>query len=345
MNKKNKKLTFNIIVVSLIIVGLGWICSRFIHLGMVEYTDNAQTKQLIVPVNSRVQGFVKKIYFREYQPVKKGDTLAVIEDMEFRCRLAQAEADYQRATSGKSAMSSSITTTQNNISVSDAGIEEARIRMENAEREHFRYKNLLGKESVTQQQYDAMKTNYDASKARYEQLLRQKQSTALVKEEQTKRLGQNVADLKLAMAAYELAKLNLTYTVIIAPCDGTTGRKNIQEGQLIQPGQTVVDIVDKSDIWIVANYKETQTANIREGMPVEIEVDAVPGVKFRGVVKSISKATGASYSLFQQDNSSGNFVKIEQRIPIRIDFSNENEQGDMSRLGSGMNVECTVNYR
>ena len=331
MKHKTKKLIYNITVLLLVIGGIIWVFSRFIHLGNVEYTDNAQIKQLIVPVNSRVQGFIKKVYFEEYQDMKKGDTLLLIEDAEFRLRVAQAEADYQNALSGKTVMTSTINTTQNDIAVSDAGIQEAKIRMDNAEREYIRYKNLLNQDAVTRQQYDAMKTNYDALKARYELLLRQKQTTT-------------DAGIKLAEAALEIARLNLSYTVIIAPCDGTTGRKDIQEGQLVQPGQTLVDMVDKNDKWIIANYKETQTANIHEGQKVDIKVDAIPNVIFKGIVKSISRATGASFSLIPQDNSAGNFVKVEQRIPLRINFSNGNKPEDMEKLRAGMNVECEVKY-
>ena len=344
MKNKTKKLIYNITVLLLVIGGIIWVFSRFIHLGNVEYTDNAQIKQLIVPVNSRVQGFIKKVYFEEYQDMKKGDTLLLIEDAEFRLRVAQAEADYQNALSGKTVMTSTINTTQNDIAVSDAGIQEAKIRMDNAEREYIRYKNLLNQDAVTRQQYDAMKTNYDALKARYELLLRQKQTTTLVKQEQTQRLDQTDAGIKLAEAALEIARLNLSYTVIIAPCDGTTGRKDIQEGQLVQPGQTLVDMVDKNDKWIIANYKETQTANIHEGQKVDIKVDAIPNVIFKGIVKSISRATGASFSLIPQDNSAGNFVKVEQRIPLRINFSNGNKPEDMEKLRAGMNVECEVKY-
>jgi Multidrug resistance efflux pump len=344
MNKKRKKLINNIVIALVILCGIIWVCSRFVHLGNVEYTDNAQVKQLIVPVNSRVQGFIKKICFEENQYVHKGDTLLLIEDTEFRFRVAQAEADYQNAISGKTVVASSINTTQNNISVSDAGIQEAKIRMDNAGREYNRYKNLLAQGAVTKQQYDNVKTEYDASKVRYELLNREKQSTALVKQEQTQRLGQNNAGIKLAEAALGLAKLNLSYTVITAPCDGTTGRKNIQEGMLIQPGQALVDLVDENDKWVVANYKETQTANIQIGKVVNVEVDAIPDVVFKGTVESISQATGASFSLFQQDNSSGNFVKVEQRIPVRIKFSKDNRPENLKRLRAGMNVECEVNY-
>lgn len=344
MKQKRKKQIYNIVVVLLILGGLVWVCARFVHLGTVEYTDNAQVKQLIVPVNSRVQGFIKKIYFEDYQEVKKGDTLAVIEDAEFLLRVAQAEADYQNALSGKTVMTSTIHTTQNNIAVSDAGIQEAKVRLDNAEREYYRYKNLLKQDAVTRQQYDAIQTNYEALKARYELLVRQKQSTTLVKHEQTQRLDQTDAGIKLAEAALKLARLNLSYTVIVAPCDGTTGRKEIQEGQLVQSGQTLVDVVDENHRWVVANYKETQTAHIREGQSVEMEIDAIPDIVFRGTVKSISRATGASFSLIPQDNSAGNFVKVEQRIPVRIEFSEENRAEDMERLRAGMNVECVVNY-
>lgn len=344
MKNKTKKLIYNVVVGLLIILGLVWVCSRFVHLGNVEYTDNARVKQLIVPVNSRVQGFVSKVCFDEYQSVRKGDTLALIEDTEFIFRLAQAEADHQNAISGKSAMALTINTTQSNIAVSDAGIEEAKIRLENAGREHIRYKNLYEQDAVTKQQYDAVKTDYDVSRARYEQLVRQKRSTTLVKQEQSQRLDQTVAGIKLTEAAVELARLNLSYTVIIAPCDGTTGRKNIQEGQLIQPGQTIVDIVDDNDKWIIANYKETQTTNIQPGDHVEFEADAVPGIVFKGMVKSVSRATGASFSLIPQDNSAGNFVKVEQRIPVRIELSKDNKPEDTERLRAGMNVECEVKY-
>lgn len=344
MKKRTKKIIYNIVVCTVLVVAIAWVISKFVHFGNVEYTDNAQAKQLIIPVNSRIQGFIKKIHFNEYQPVKKGDTLAIIEDVEFRYKVALAEADYEKATSGKAAMKSTINTTDNNISVSDAAITEVGVRLENAQREYERYKNLLEQEAVTKQQYDAIKTNYDALQARYDQLTKQKQSTSLIKKEQQNRLGQSSAAVKLAEVALELAKLNLSYTIITAPCDGYTGRKNIQEGQLIQAGQTIVDIVDDNDKWIIANYKETQTTNIKEGQTVDIEVDAIPGIVFKGVVGSLSKATGASYSLLPQDNSAGNFVKIEQRIPIRINFTKDNRTEDLQRICAGMNVECTVNY-
>lgn len=342
--KRSKKIAYNVIVIALIAAGILWVSFKFIHLGNVEYTDNAQVKQLIVPVNSRVQGFVKEVRYEEYQYVTKGDTLLLIEDTEFRYRLAQAEADYQNALAGKMVVHSSLHTAQNNILVSDAGLAEVKALLDNAETDYLRYKNLFEQKSVTRQEYDAVYTKYLSLKAKYETLNRQKQSTVLQKNEQNSRLTQNEAHIQLAKAALDLAALNLSYTVVVSPSDGYTGRKNIQEGQLIQSGQTVVDLVDNKEKWIIANYKETQTFNISEGQEAELKVDALPGVKLKGRVKSISKATGASFSLLPQDNSAGNFVKIEQRIPVRIELSEENDARYTERLRAGMNVECIVKY-
>ena len=342
MTKKTKKLIYNIIACVLLLGAVSWVCEKFVHLGDVEFTENAQVKQLIVPVNSRVQGFVKEVRFDEYAKVSKGDTLVIIEDAEYRYMLAQAEANLANAKTGKDAMHNVISTTATNLTVTDASIEEARILYENAERNYKRFSSLYEQNAVTRQQFDDMNTAYLAAKARYDMLKRQKKSVQSVSREQNTRLGQNEAGIKLAEAALELARLNLSYTVVLAPCDGYTGRKEIQAGQLIQPGQTLVDIVDAEDKWVVANYKETQTANIREGQEVEIAVDAVPGHIFKGTVRSVSRATGASFSLMPQDNSSGNFVKIEQRIPVRIDFAEDNDSEAMERISAGMNVECKV---
>lgn len=343
ITRNTKKLIYNIVIVGCLVAGLAYVCSRFLHFGRVEYTDNAQVKQHITPVNTRVQGFIKRICFEEFQPVHKGDTLVIIEDTEFRLRLAQAEADLANALAGSKATTAGIATTQNNLSVSDAGIEEARVQMENARRELTRYEKLLSEDAVTRQQYDNVRTTYDAAKARYEQVLRARRSTSLVKDEQTHRLDQNEAGVRLAEAAVELARLNLSYTVVLATCDGVTGRKDIHEGQLVQPGQTLVDIVDGTDLWVVANYRETQLPNIHEGAEVEITADAVPGIVYKGTVESISDATGAAFSLIPQDNATGNFVKVEQRVPVRISLQG-NRPEDLQRLRAGFNLECEVKY-
>lgn len=341
--RKTRRIIYNTLIICFLIGGITYVCSRFVHLGNVEYTDNAQVRQHITPVNTRVQGFIKRICFDEFQPVKKGDTLVIIEDSEFRLRLAQAEADLSNAMAGRSVTTAGIETTQSNISVSEAGIEEMKVVMDNARRELQRYEKLLKEDAVTRQQYDNVRTAYQTAKARYEQASRARRSTSLVKNEQTRRLTQNEAAVRLAQASLDLARLNLSYTVITATCDGMTGRKNIHEGQLVQPGQTMVDIVDGTDLWVVANYRETQLPDIHEGAEVTMTADAVPGVTYRGVVESISDATGAAFSLIPQDNATGNFVKVEQRVPVRIRLEG-NSAADMKKLRAGFNVECKVKH-
>lgn len=344
MIKNKKRAIPNFIILLVLAGGISWISGKFIRIGNNEYTDNAQIKQHLTPVNTRVQGFIKNICFEEYQQVKKGDTLVIIDDTEYRLKVAQAEADYQNALAGKSAMHTSINTTQNNIFVTEAAIEEQRVRLLNAETDYKRYQELMKEEAVTPQQFDRIKTDYAATKARYEQLLRQKQSTTLMKQEQTQRLEQNESAIKLAEAALNLAKLNLSYTIICATTDGVTGHKDIHEGQLVQSGQTLVTLVDGTEKWVIANYKETQTTDMKKGQPVKIHVDAIPGVEYEGQISSISDATGSFYSMIPQDNSAGNFVKVEQRIPVRIEFTHNNRMEDLARLRAGMNVECTVKF-
>ncbi|MCM1075740.1 MAG: HlyD family secretion protein [Bacteroides sp.] len=344
MNHRTKKYISYVIVILILVSAIAWICSKFIHLGNVEFTDNAQICQQIVPVNSRIQGYIKEIRFNEYEKVNKGDTLVIIDDSDMRLQLARARADFQNAMAGRDVADRSVGVASANMAVSEASIAEAKVLMENASTELARYTSLLEKDAVTRQQYDGVKTDYEAKKARYDMLVRQRSATSSVVNETRQRIAQSDAGIDLSKALLETAELNLSYTIITAPCDGYTSRKEIQVGQLVQPGQTLLDIIDSSDIWVTANYKETQTAHIEPGYDVDIKVDAIPGVKFHGKVVSLSKATGASLSLLPQDNSAGNFVKVRQRIPVRIEFTSENSPESMSRLSAGMNVECEVKY-
>lgn len=344
MKKHSKKVLSYVVTIAVMAVAALWIGSKFVHLGNVEFTDNAQVCQQIVPVNTRVQGYIKEIRFNEFEPVKKGDTLVVIDDADMRLNVARARADYQNALAGRDVADRSVVSASANVAVSEASIAEAKVLMDMAATDLARYEKLLSQEAVTRQQYDGAKTDYEAKKARYEMLARQRTASTSVVDINRQRMSQSDAGIELAKALLETAELNLSYTVIVAPCDGFTSRKMIQEGQLVQPGQTLLDVVDFGDIWVTANYKETQLKHIVPGSKVEIEVDAIPGVVFSGEVKTISTATGASLSLLPQDNSSGNFVKVRQRVPVRIEFTDENAPENMSLLRAGLNVECSVKY-
>ena len=341
MKHRTKKILSYVVSLVVVVVAGIWVGSKFVHLGNVEYTDNAQVQRQIVPVNSRVQGYIKEIRFKEYEQVKKGDTLVIIDDADMRLRVAQARADYQSALAGRTVADRSVGVASANVAVSEASIAEAKVLMENAATDLERYRKLLENEAVTRQQYDRAETDYKAKKARYEMLARQRSATSSVVDETRQRREQSDAGIELTKALLETAELNLSYTVITAPCDGYTSRKEIEVGQLVQPGQTLLDVVNSAEVWITANYKETQMQHIHPGSDVVIKVDALPGKTFAGKVGAISTATGAALSLMPQDNSAGNFVKVRQRIPVRIELTGD---ADTSLLRAGMNVECEVKY-
>lgn len=339
--EKNKIYThlYNTLIVLCLLGGAVYVVSQFMHVGNGEFTDNARVCQNIVPQSSRVQGFIREVRFADFQQVKRGDTLVIIEDAEFRLRLAQAESDLLRAQQGSKGTASSIVTTRTGMTVTEAGIESARVQMENAMREDKRYKNLLNQDAVTLQQYDKVHTAYLSAKAAYEQTVRSRQMQSAVVAEQGHHLSASEQGIELARCAVDLARLNLSYCYIIATCDGTVGTKDIHVGQLVNPGQTLVSIVDKNERWIEANYKESQLPHIKVGNKVEITADAVPNVEYTGTVERISDATGSAFSLIPIDNATGNFVKVEQRVTIRIKLDASN---DVDKLKSGYNVECIV---
>ncbi len=342
-NKKNMKRIYNVVIIVLMLLALGYVCSRFVHLGNVEYTDDAQVWRHITPLNARVGGFIKEIRFEDYQQVRRGDTLVIIEDAEFQLQLAQAEAQLKGSRSGSSAVSAGMNTTASNVRVADASIEEARVNMENAKADYERFAALLQKDAVTRQQYDNAHARYEAARARYLQAMSQKQSTALVQSEQAQRLSQTNAGTSVAEAAVNLARLNLSYTVIVATCDGVMSRKDIHVGQLVQPGQQLARIVDADQVWVVANYRETQMKHIAVGNEVEFTADAIPGVRYTGEIEAIAGGTGSAFSPIPVDNATGNFVKVEQRVPVRIKVTTDDAEA-VARLLAGLNVETEVCY-
>lgn len=344
MKHHTKKIISYLLTAVVIIGATLWVGSKVYHFGDVEFTDNARVCQQIVPVNSRVQGYIKEIRFSDFEPVRKGDTLVVIDDAGMRLDVARAHADYLQALAGRDVTDRSVDVASANVSVAEASIEEAQVLLEMSHIDYERYLKLFDSEAVTRQQLDAARTDYESKKARYQMLARQRNASSSVVAENRQRIMQSDAGIELAKALLETAELNLSYFVITAPCDGYTSRKEIQVGQLVQPTQTLLDIVDTNDTWVAANYKETQLEHISEGSEVRIKVDAIPHEVFNGTVVSVSRATGSSLSLMPQDNSAGNFVKVRQRVPVRIAFSADNKPELMEQLRAGMNVECEVIY-
>lgn len=311
----------------------------------VERTDDAQVEQYISPVNVKVAGYIKEIRFTEHQFVHKGDTILIIDDREYAIALKQAEAQLMDARSGRKVIGNSVNTASSSATVLDASIEEAELRVEKLERDYRRYSALLEKKASTPVIVEQYKTELDMAKARVSALMRQREAARSTVSEVSQRQENADAAILRAEAAVDMARLNLSYTVITAPADGYLGRRTIEQGQLVSPGQTITTLIPDGKKWVVANFKETQMARIRPGQKVEITVDAMPGKRFAGTVTAISQATGSKYSMVPTDNSAGNFVKIQQRVPVRIYFNGSLDDTANSRMAAGMMCEIKVDVK
>lgn len=335
---KRRNILLNIVCLLLVFAGISWTVRYFWNYLNYEITNDAVVDQYISPLNVRMPGYIKEVRFTEHQFVKTGDTLLILDDREYLIRLKDAEAALLDARASKEVLGSGIEVSFENVSVQEANIAESKARLWQAEQDFRRYANLLADESVSRQQYEQAKANYDALKARYEALLKQRNAAKSQYSETSKRSTNAEALILRKEADLDLARLNLSYTVVTAPFDGYTGRRTLEPGQLVQAGQTLTYLIRGNDKWITANYKETQIARIFIGQKVNIKVDALHNKIFHGTVTAISEATGSKYALVPTDNSAGNFVKIQQRIPVRIDFSDATPQ-DMQQLRAGMMVE------
>ena len=355
--KSNIAKLINLVVLVMVLGGLFWVVKSYFNFGNDKYTNAAQVESFINPINTRVSAYIKEIRFVEHQPVKKGDTLLILDNREILTQVGQAEAAYMAALASKNVTSQTVNTASNNVNTvganvqaASAGIKAAKARLWNAEQNFNRYQNLLKDEAVTRQQFDQIKTEYESQKAQLEVQIAQlqsvvntKRSSELTVNEVKSRIGLNDAEIKRVESALEMAKLNLSYTVITAPHDGIMGRRSVNVGQLLNPSQQVATIVDINNVWITANYRENQMENVKIGGLAKVTVDALGGKEFEGKITAISGATGARYSAVPVDNSTGNFVKVQQRIPVRIEFTDKNKIEDLKQLRAGMNVQVTIN--
>lgn len=338
--KRRKRRNIIITTVCLIIAcsGLTWTVKHFWRYISYEITNDAFVDQYIAPVNIRVAGYIQDVRFKEHQFVRKGDTLIILDNREYLIRQKEAMAALLDARGSREVLTSGIHTSQMKIAEEEANIAEAEAKLWQAEQDFRRYERLLKEESIPEQQYEQAKANYEAARARRDALVRQKDAAGSQYNEATKKQTNAESAILKAEASLDLANLNLSYTVVTAPYDGYMGRRTLEPGQYVSAGQTLSYIVRRSDKWITANYRETQIANIYIGQPVRIKVDGLPGKILQGHVSAISEATGSKYSLVPTDNSAGNFVKVQQRIPVRIDLDGVSPE-DMGQLRAGMMVE------
>lgn len=345
----NKNKTDRIIVVAtqwlgilLLIVIITWAVLHFWKGYWYEQTNDAQIEAYLSPINAKVGGYISKIYYQDNQEVHKGDTLVRIERDEYDLKKETALAELATSEAKLPILSASEQTQIKNIDVIKAHISGIKAKLDQQQKEYERYKNLLADESTTQQKFDNVHTSLLTNQSDYEETLASlRVAESKLNDIQAQRFAIN-AEIKVRQASIERQDLDIRYTVITAPFDGKIGKKNIQEGQLIQPGQTLAFLVNKSqEKWVVANFKETQIKTFKIGQKVNIEVDAFPGETFSGVIESLSPTTGSRYSLLPPDNATGNFVKVIQRIPVRIKLTETKEK--LSGLSAGMNANVYIN--
>jgi len=330
----------------LLLVALAcWGVSYLYETSHAEDTNDAQVQEYINPVTSRVGGYITKIYYDENQDVKKGDTLLVIDNREYLLQQEESQSALTNAKAQLNVLGSNQQTTERLAAVTRSSIEAAKARLVNRQQEYDRYKKLFDAESATRQQLENVEAALAVARSDYDAAQENYQSSLSKINDVSAQRAVLSAEIKRREALVSRSSLDLDYTVIRAPYDGKMGRRTVQEGQSIQAGQTLAFIVDKtSGKWVVANFKETQLKDMQEGDLAEVSADAYPGKKFQGKIVSISGATGSSFSLLPPDNSSGNFVKIVQRVPVRIRLTQQNSEIDPLRAGMNVNVSIAKHH-
>jgi membrane fusion protein (multidrug efflux system) len=327
-----------IVAVLVIVVALFYFIRYLVYQGNYEETNDAQVESFINPVSARAGGFIKEVLFDQHQKVKQGDTLVILDDREYIQKVKEAESMLEDTKAQLQILDASIRSAQSATLINKDQINAAKARLWQQEQDVKRFKNLLSNEAVTLSDYELVQTKYDVSQSDYSAAINSlKTNDSKVRELQA-RSSSIFAARKRAEALLDLARINLSYTVITSPYSGYTGRKNILEGQQVQAGQPLVSVVNTNDKWVIANFKETQVHGMYVGQPVQIEADAITGKIYQGKIEAISASTGSKFSLLPADNSTGNFVKIIQRVPVKIVF----DERDMAELKAGMNVKITV---
>jgi membrane fusion protein (multidrug efflux system) len=333
-----KRRLFVLLTIGLIAVGI-FVFLKIRAAGH-EQTDNAQLDAMITPIRNIVPGFITAIHFEDNQQVQKDEVLIEIDQQDYKARVAQAEAALESAKAQLEMArtgASVAKTNANSTSLSSAAIKD-NIKSQQAlvtrnEQELARLDKMLKDGSATRQQYEATVAETESSKAKLEMLQKEYDaSTSQTLGAKTTAEGKH-AEIELAEAVIkqreselQLAQTQLANTLIKAPYDGIVSKKSVEMGQYLQAGVPVCSVVDFNHLWLSANFKETQIEDIRVGQDVRIKLDAFPHSRIKGRVESFGGATGAKFSLLPPDNATGNFVKITQRVPVRIAITDYPEE-------------------
>ena len=340
--KSSKRPLFLVILALALLVGgyFGW--QRYQFSKAHEETDDAQVEGDVYPILPRVTGLVQEVKVEDNQQVKKGDVMVIVDPADYQQRvnaaeaaLASAKAQVAAARAGVGTAQASVGAARSAIGVSDAN--RARLQKDLKRSDFLRQEDI-----IPQSEYDAVQANLKSTSAQRataeQQVSVARQQVAAAQQQ----IAVAEAVVKQRQADLDNARLQLSYTTITAPTNGIVSRKNVQPGQNISPNQQLMGLVASGDTWVIANFKETQLENMRVGQPVSIEVDAYPNEEFSGQIQSLSAATGARFALLPPDNASGNFVKVVQRVPVKITLTKTDPQHP---LRAGMSVKATVKVK
>ncbi|WP_035673288.1 HlyD family secretion protein [Flavobacterium sp. 83] len=356
MEKKKTNTKFIIILVALIVLGGTYGTYKYMHSLSHEETDDAQIEKNMNPIIPKVPGYVDKVYIKDNDFVKKGDTLFTIDKRDYQLKIDEANAALLAAEGNFEVSKADIGSALANISVSDANvqsaggnIETAKIRLGRISNDYNRYENLYKNHSITKQQYEQALAAKQEAESQIRILQQQEKASSYQKsvivaksKVSDKQTQVAAANIKKAKAMLDAAILNLSYTVITAAIDGQVSKIDIQPGQLVQPGQSLFYIINNSSAWVIANFKETQLNKMVIGQKVTLKVDAYPDYDFEGTLTSFSPATGSRFSILPPDNATGNFVKTIQRLPVKISLNTSNDVEKIKLLRPGMNVDVDV---
>ncbi|MGY4330715.1 membrane fusion protein (multidrug efflux system) [Bradyrhizobium sp. LB7.2] len=308
----------------------------------LETTDDAYVKADSTIIAPKVSGYIAQVLVNDNQPVTAGQLLAKIDDRDFRAALSQAQADVAAADAAVRNLDAQIALQQPIIEQGAADIAAADANLKFAREEQVRYDGLMKTGSGTVQRAQQTDAALRASNAQ----LQHAKAGLLAAERKvdvlTTQRAQAVAQRGRASAAEQQAALNLSYTAVTAPVDGTVGARSLRVGQFVQAGTQLMAVVPLDAVYVVANFKETQLTFVRSGQPVELTIDSFHGTKLRGRIDSLSPASGLEFALLPPDNATGNFTKIVQRVPVKIVLDDHKLAG---LLRPGMSAEPTVNTK
>ena len=338
--EKKRNTILSLLSFVFLLAGVIWILSLFFDFSKYETTNNAQVESYINNIAARATGHIKAIKFEANQFVNKGDTLLVLDDEEYRIKIKQAEADLAIAKGNLHSLEQTIITSQSNEAAAKAKLEGDKASLDKAQKDYQRFKKMYADSAVTLNQYDQALAKLQSSEAYIKAGENEVNASVSVTKQNKTNLEAARATVERKRADLEAAKLQLSYTIITAPIDGFVGERTLSVGDLVSTNQVVASIVLKQKIWVTANFKETQVEDIKVGEAVTIKIDALDDQEFKGKVVGFSPATGAKFSMVEPDNSTGNFVKITQRIPVKIEF--DTKANDLIDVKPGMNVTVAV---